>query len=548
MKIIDNLFYPIQNCEEVTLLLCKELNIPYTRKVLTESILEHPDYPSLLTVSDVMKNYGIDNLSLRVTEVRNLEKLPQPFIAQVISEKKQEKLFALIYSVTATEIFWYNPEYHKTEKIAFSDFQGKFTGYIQIFRKGLHCGEKDYVIHRRTEKEEYIKDLFHTFSIPILTIFLSVLSFIQKGWSISFFPILYTMLILAGVITGAILLLYEVDQYNPMLRKVCTLGRKTNCNAILHSKGAKIYGIPWSVIGFSYFMGILSTLLSGNIVRPSLLCIASWFNVLALPYIIYSIYYQAQIVRQWCTMCLTVQAILLFLFITSLSGGFLSDYNDLSWNDALPFITNILVTFLASSLLLPVLREAKTGKQNLKEFQRLKHNPQIFDTLLNKQKKIIASPDGLGITLGNPCGKIRIIKVCNPYCSPCAKAHPFIDKLLDNNPEIHLQIIFSTGATAKEDTQLLPVKHLMGIAATNNENIMRQALDDWYLAKEKDYTYFSTKYPLSLSQLQAQFKPAKEMQKWVDDSKIGFTPAFIINGHLLPDIYTVHDLEYFYSI
>lgn len=547
MNIIDNLFYPVRNCEEIALLLCKELHVPFTKKALTQAILFHPDYPSLLTVSDVMKDYGVENVSLRITEISKLAKLPQPFVAQVLGKEKREKLFALVYSITETKVTWYNPDRHRKEEIACTDFNKKFTGYIQAYQKNTCCGEKGYEAHRRKEKAERLKELFYMFSLPLLVLFISIIFLIQEGWATSLFPLFYILFTLIGALAGLVLLLYEVDEYNPMLRKVCTHGQKTNCGAILHSKGAKIYGIPWSVLGFSYFMGVLSALLSGSIVHPPLLCVAAWINVLALPYIIYSIYYQARIARQWCTMCLTVQAVLLLLFITSLLGGFLSDYCELSWKDVLPFIINFLIIFLATSLLLPALEKAKGERHSQNELQRLKHNSQIFEALLVKQKKIIEYPEGLGITLGNPSGRVHIIKVCNPYCNPCAKAHPFVDTLLDNNPEIRLQIIFSTGALTDTDERLLPVKHLLGIAATQDVNTVRQALDDWYLAKEKNYANFSIKYPISDSLLQQQWTFIKEMESWVDGLGVGFTPAFFVDGYLLSDIYSIQDLQYFYS-
>ena len=66
---------------------------------------------------------------------------------------------------------------------------------------------------------------------------------------------------------------------------------------------------------------------------------------------------------------------------------------------------------------------------------RIKYNPQIFEALLLKQKKIEQCTESLGITLGDVSAKNTLIKVCNPYCGPCAKAHPEIEKLLEENKD-----------------------------------------------------------------------------------------------------------------
>lgn len=548
MRFTDKLFHPIQNCEETTIVLCKALQIAYTRKALVGALLTHPDYPSLLAVSDVMKDYGVENISIYLKDTKELMKISQPFIAQIVSENKSGKIFALVYSVSETKVSWYNPEKHKREEVAFDEFAGRFTGYMQVFQKGEVCGENEYEVNRLVEKQQCIKEYFYIYSIPILAVIISVISIIKNGVIISAFPILYTFLVLAGAVVGIMLLMYEVDQYNPTLRKVCSIGQKTSCSAILNSHGAKIFGIHWSIIGFSYFMGILLVLLASGIVHSQLLNGAAWLSIMALPYIVYSIYYQARVAHQWCPMCLAVQGILLLLFFTSLAGGFLLDFDNLSWNAILPYIIDMLFVFLATSLLLPAWEKAKVEKQRLVELQRLKHNSSIFEALLSKEKHITEFPEGLGITLGNPNGKLHLIKVCNPYCNPCAKAHPHVDRLIDNNPDICLQIIFLSSAGTEDDERLLPIKHLMAIAASGDVAMIRQALDDWYLSKRKDYAEFVLRYPVTQSQLQAQMVSINNMRKWIDKFEIGFTPAFFINGYLLPDLYTVQDLEYFLSI
>ena len=62
---------------------------------------------------------------------------------------------------------------------------------------------------------------------------------------------------------------------------------------------------------------------------------------------------------------------------------------------------------------------------------RVKFNTEIFDTLLKKQKQITLPTEGIGIDLGNPEATNTLIKVCNPYCGPCANAHSKIKKLLE---------------------------------------------------------------------------------------------------------------------
>lgn len=139
-----------------------------------------------------------------------------------------------------------------------------------------------------------------------------------------------------------------------------------------------------------------------------------------------------------------------------------------------------------------------------------------------------------------------MIKVCNPYCRPCAKAHPIIDKLLASNPDIRLQIIF-TATEADEDYRNKPVKALLALQQ-NSAISIEDALDNWYLAKEKKYDDFLKLYPLAQDKLNEQIPAIIAMREWCDKTNIEFTPTFFINSHLLPEIYSVEDIRYFLSV
>jgi protein-disulfide isomerase len=197
-------------------------------------------------------------------------------------------------------------------------------------------------------------------------------------------------------------------------------------------------------------------------------------------------------------------------------------------------------------LLLPAYRSTKENKRNKAELQRIKHNPQIFDALLEKQKTLTDSTAGLGIILGNPNATHKIIKVCNPYCSPCAEAHQPMEELLHNNPDVQVQIIFY--ATSDEaDKKAPPVKHLLAIAEKGSEELTQKALDDWYLPENKDYEVFAAKYPMN-GELKQQNAKVNAMYHWCHKTEIAFTPTFFVNGYQLPEMYSVSDLKYFLTI
>lgn len=66
------------------------------------------------------------------------------------------------------------------------------------------------------------------------------------------------------------------------------------------------------------------------------------------------------------------------------------------------------------------------------------------------------------------------------------------------------------------------------------------------MADKKDYDLFAAKYPVNI-ELKQQDAKVDAMYKWCNEMKIEFTPTFFVNGHQLPENYTVKDLNNFLS-
>ncbi|MGY6546936.1 hypothetical protein [Arthrospiribacter ruber] len=60
---------------------------------------------------------------------------------------------------------------------------------------------------------------------------------------------------------------------------------------------------------------------------------------------------------------------------------------------------------------------------------------------------------------------------------------------------IDLQIIFVPGSG--DELRMKTIRHIMAIAAKDNPEMTKKALDDWYLAEKKDYAAFAVKCPMN---------------------------------------------------
>ena len=167
-------------------------------------------------------------------------------------------------------------------------------------------------------------------------------------------------------------------------------------------------------------------------------------------------------------------------------------------------------------------------------------NREVFDYLLSGSRKLVNSPEGLGILMKGQSPKLHILKVCNPYCGPCAKTHPVLEELYKTG-NIDLQIIFISGGG--DELKLKTIRHIMAIAAKDNPEVIKKALDDWYLPEKKDYAAFAAMYPMN-GELKAQEANIQSMLSWSEVENITYTPTIFINGHELPKAYAVEDLKY----
>jgi uncharacterized membrane protein len=514
--------------------LLKKLKVMVSMHTINDTLQAHPDYPSFLSISDSLNNWKVENLVIK-TSAEKLSEIPTPFITSF-----KQGVFVAVLEVAENEILIIN-QHGKKETIATSVFLVQWTENILVAESNELSGEINY---HKTIKDAKIKLAIYSL-IPIGI--LASLFIPYLNGSITLIPTLYLLVKLIGLIASVLLLWYDIDKGNPLLKQICSGIQKANCSAVLNTKAATIGGVvSWSEIGFIYFAGSLlfATLVGINAVLPVL----SLFSLLALPYIVFSIYYQWKIAKQWCVLCLMVQAVLLA------EGTIVVANNGISFSESITAFTNnfiyafysLLIPIISWFLLKPLLKRLQVAKYEKRSYSMLKFNDQVFWSLLKNQPSIVDhSTSELGITIGNPNAKHTIIKVCNPYCGPCATAHPELDKIIELNPDVKAQIIF-TATNQENDRGAKPVKHLLAIAEKGNEHTTHKALDDWYLAKEKNYDVFANKYPIN-RELDKQTDKINQMKDWCQKVKIEYTPTIFIDGYQLPKGYQIKDINYFLS-
>jgi uncharacterized membrane protein len=524
-----SVFLKHQNADAVLIELIRGIDPSITDQQIVKELEIHPEYPSFLALNDVLNNFGIASDAYRVPVV-DLHKATFPFIAHTRMPGSE---FLLVTDLNQ-DSFTVTDQNKKNFNLSFNDFSVLYTGVILMADRPLATSQKN---KKSLTLNKSDSSYFLAIGLTVLAfvIVLANYSNVFTTWQTSLVSLFKTV----GILVSVLLLIQSIDNNNPFVQTLCGGGGKSNCNAILGSKSAKVFeGLSWSEVGFFYFMGTwLALLFSGN--NTGMLQALAILNLMCLPYTVYSIYFQARIAKQWCILCCTVQALLWLEFIPMV--GFLHAALQLF---SLNVFNSLIVCFalpIASWLFLkPFFLKAQQVKSYKYHLQKLKYNSKLFNSLLKEQPKYATPAEDWSIVLGNVEAETVITIVSNLFCRPCAKMHKTINELLEKNANVQVRFVFTVKDT-EDNIQLPIVKHLIALNELADKSIIKNALHDWYEYEPSDYKAWSTKYPVDIKNNDWIIS---NQQSWCNTAEIKFTPTVLLNGYILPEVYQMKNIKY----
>lgn len=344
---------------------------------LDQQLQSHPDFPSLASITDTLDELNIDNLSL-VVDREKLDQLPVPFLAHNPADR-----VGFVVVNNSSQI--------KNDKV----FEKNWDGIVVLAEKPVNwyyaANEKALGNEKKIRKQIILA--------TVVIVFLAAFSLFSQ-FSVSLAGLLLASIMGLGV--AILIVQQELGISNEITEQLCNVGKETDCNAVIHSKGGKIgKWLNWADAGIIYFSSFLFLLVAypGN---PLL----SLLSVVGIPFVFFSVYYQWWRVRKWCTLCLltvsmlTVQFILLLpVALRLLNGGV-----EILDVDSLSFSSFIFASIAAIWLLVikPTLQRRKELTDNNYSLQRFKNDPDIFSALLQSQRTVDTTPFENDLQLGNP--------------------------------------------------------------------------------------------------------------------------------------------------
>jgi len=291
--------------------------------------------------------------------------------------------------------------------------------------------------------------------------------------------------------------------------------------------------IGWSEIGLSYFFSNSIIILLAPFLQPYLAII----NILALPYSIWSVWFQKFRVKQWCMLCLIVQFLLWAIFVVDLISGVVAWPNfELTQLAIVASVYLLPLTIL--SLLLPSLVKARSVTSVTQMMNSLKMKDEVMGALIKSEKRYELDHSTSQVVFGNRNANLLISVVTNPMCGPCATLHTRIDSLLAQYADrVCIQYIF---IHFQGDEKRQGVQRLIAAYQNNDVNNAHRIFNEWYDGNRNE-SEFVEKYDYDI-QANPVMEEILKHDEFTEKNKIHATPTIFINGYALPNSYRIEDV------
>ena len=212
------------------------LQVNITKTTLRKTIEENPNYPSLLSLTQTFSKFNIENVAYQI-EPDKVTAIPTPFIA-LLSMGNVGQDFVVVTQIKEDRIY-YNYNSNRAFNLSIDQFKRQFRNVIFFGEPSEDSGELDF---RTKRKNEYRGHLLNGLQILLSALLFGIIFFeVSPGKEWIIFGLIYILKLVGIVVTG--LLLYrEIDKNNAFIKSICTVFKRTSCDAVLNSKAAKIWG------------------------------------------------------------------------------------------------------------------------------------------------------------------------------------------------------------------------------------------------------------------------------------------------------------------
>ncbi|MEI9921317.1 MAG: vitamin K epoxide reductase family protein [Bacteroidota bacterium] len=503
------------------------LKVQVTDK-FSEDLRLRPEYPTLLAVSNSLREINVKNLVVSLT-TDQLGDIPFPCIAQMRSE---ESSFIIIQRMSEGRIHFLT-ERQQERSVGIADFSNEWTGVLLVAEVNDRSGDVNFRENKRLEflsRARRVSAAALFFAVLLLTLSLD-LSFA--------IPVLFSAI---GLALGIALLMENLGQNNLLADVVCGTSSDTGCKAVMNSSVSKIYGdISLAEIVVIFFAGtLLSNLFLLTAGKPALNSVLFMLFILSAPVTLFSIYFQWRIIKSWCALCLGVTSVL-WVELSFYAANFPKVW--FSPSEFIPVAIAFLLCLSTWFVIRKSIMEAGKITPLRKSLYKFSKSQVVFDALLQGRNQISSAMDD-AIVMGNPDATNTITFVSSPACGPCVEAHHEIDSWLNQcGDEIKIAFRFAVNPdrSGGDNVANTIARNLISLSLNGDKVKMQKAMASWYSHPRPDVNDW-------LSSLPAQLHPETESEfnrhhDWCLKQNVRTVPAVYFNDRQIPREFLFKDFE-----
>lgn len=477
----------------------------------------HPNYPSLLSVTDSLTQIGVENMAAKVP-FRHFDQLPATFFAELEFKNKDFYLVEKRDNNVSIE-----DEKESFKLISKEDLEKHWTGLILAIDEAKSNEQKlNYI--RKGDKVVFLMSFLVLFSYST-----SNLSFIET---------LYLIFVAVGLVLSLKICENYFQINNEIESKLCSLNQNFSCKNIINTKSysfskyIEFVDMPilfYSVAFLSQILGIQSMFYFGVV------------SLISVPILIYSIYLQGFVFKKWCVLCLSIALTNLLIALI-----FILNFNDFAFSKTILFqifVLSITVALVWFSIKKQILN-ANEKETKLNGLLRFKRNEEVFESLSKDLNEVDLFKSLAKIQLGNPDAKNTITLFLSPSCPHCHTAYQEALDLIKKNPEqVNVEIGYNININNLDNPYLDVAKTIFSLY--NAQKDFKQALDDWHLKNMKLDHWLSKwkekqEFMVENNQLETQLQ-------WCMKNDLNFAPVKIFNQRMMHRNYQINELFYFFE-
>ncbi len=535
----DNIAVTIAN-------LFRLLGIRATYTNIKETLHSHPDFPSVLSIAESLPEWGVHTEAVQ-GDITDLSKEDYPNLAHLETD---EFLVVLEEIRDGKARIRYSDKGLRTLSLeAFSEI---WSGIILRISPGPDAGERAYRRNRRNEILAALRRISTFAGLPLLGIL--VFCYGLTGQE-HFHPVAALAAIKTAGLLLCMVMVWESVADTGVLLHFCPAGKRANCQRVMSSPAGRILGIPMADLGLLYFLGGLFTLLIAlflNRVESNLYLLA-WLTVLTLPYTLFSIGYQALVVRSWCWMCVVVQ--LLFWLEFYLLYDFIAPL-------ALLLPISLIPGFALPALLWVALRPVFAGSARaglLKEkLKRRQGDPDYIEMRLARSSRHDMGNFPYEAAIGPENAGITLTVVMNPLCGICWQTYDQLRNLIRicrGNVKAVIRFLVAPADDGKTETEVLldheVSLHILALARAGDRRRVEAALAGWFsmnrgFTRHKFRDWLAEYGTIEQDSRHAAEDLLKDQTGWAESCEIQGTPTIFIDGLKMPPEIQAEDLKYYF--